>query len=78
MADMHRDEISEVYSSASSQGEWEEQDEEQDETLVEIISLFDDKTFPNAQDMLIYTKTNFGFDMINHIKSHGTYPARTL
>jgi hypothetical protein len=71
MANLHRSEVDDVDSSTSSV-DWEEQEEEeQDETPVKVVSLFDAKGFLSAQEMLLYTKTNFGFDLISHIKSHG-------
>lgn len=40
---------------------WE--DVEQDEERVSVVSLFDDKTFTSAKDMLVYCRDNYGFDM---------------
>ncbi|KEF61046.1 protein arginine N-methyltransferase 3 [Exophiala aquamarina CBS 119918] len=40
---------------------WE--DVEQDEESITVVSLFDDRTFPNARDMLEYCRDNHGFDI---------------
>jgi type I protein arginine methyltransferase len=40
---------------------WE--DVEDDTEDIKVISLFDDKTFSNAKEMLEYCKTKHGFDI---------------
>lgn len=60
---------SEPISSSSSEASdtrdedgWE--DAESDQEDLEIISLFDDKTFPNAKSMVEYCKEKYGFDFV--------------
>jgi protein arginine N-methyltransferase 3 len=40
---------------------WE--DVEQDEEPITVVSLFDEKTFPDARSMLSYCRDHHGFDM---------------
>ena len=40
---------------------WE--DVEPDDELLTVVSLFDEKTFPNVIDMLHYCKDNYNFDI---------------
>jgi protein arginine N-methyltransferase 3 len=40
----------------------EDEDDEQEE--VTVVSLFDEKTFPGALPMLAYCKDSFGFDFL--------------
>jgi protein arginine N-methyltransferase 3 len=40
---------------------WE--DVEQDEESITVVSLFDDKIFPDAAGMLAYCRDSYGFDI---------------
>lgn len=40
---------------------WE--DVEDDTEAITVVSLFDDKTFPSAKEMLTYCKDSHGFDI---------------
>ena len=40
---------------------WE--DVEQDEESITVVSLFDEKTFPDATGMLTYCRDSYGFDI---------------
>lgn len=58
---------SESVSSSDNEDNWlnkpgDEEDDEQEQ--VSIISLFDDKVFPDAPSMLAYCKDKFGFDFL--------------
>lgn len=44
----------------SKPGEEDEDDQEE----ISVVSLFDDKTFPDASSMLAYCKDKFGFDFL--------------
>ena len=50
---------------------WE--DVEQDEEQITVISLFDDRTFPNARSMLEYCRDNHGFDLWKLRQELGDY-----
>lgn len=50
---------------------WE--DLEPDVEEVTVQSLFDDKTFPDAQSMLQYCSDTFGFDFLKTRKELGTF-----
>jgi hypothetical protein len=62
--------------SSVSSSNWEDQEVDEDESNTLIISLFDDKVFSCVQDMLSYTQSNYGFDLIDYVKRNGTvfYP----
>lgn len=49
--------------SEGSEG-WDDVDEGVDEESLEIVSLLDDKVFPDAQSMLEHLKTSFNFDFV--------------
>lgn len=49
--------------SEGSEG-WDDVDEGVDEESMEIVSLLDDKVFPNAPSMLEYLKSTFDFDFV--------------
>lgn len=45
--------------------DWDDVDEDLDnEETVEIVSLLDDKVFPDAVSMLEYCKDKYGFDFV--------------
>lgn len=48
---------------------WE--DMEQDEETITVISLFDEKTFPDAVSMLSYCRDHHGFDIWRLRKDFG-------
>ena len=50
---------------------WE--DLENDEESVSILSLFDERTFPNAQSMLAHCRGNHGFDIWKLRQDFGEY-----
>lgn len=49
--------------SEGSEG-WDDVDEGVDEENLEIVSLLDDKVFPDAQSMLEHCKSSFNFDFV--------------
>ena len=49
-------------SASSSDGEW--QDIEPDQEQISVLSFFDDVTFPNANEMLDYSREKYGFDFL--------------
>lgn len=49
--------------SEGSEG-WDDVDEGVDEESLEIVSLLDDKVFPDAQSMLEHLKGSFNFDFV--------------
>ena len=51
--------------------EWH--DVSEDEESVEIVSLFDDRTFPNVQGMLAHCKNERGFDFEEVVRRFGRY-----
>lgn len=52
-----------VSGSEGSEG-WDDVDEGGDEESLEIVSLLDDKVFPDAQSMLDHCKCSFNFDFV--------------
>ncbi|KAF2426535.1 S-adenosyl-L-methionine-dependent methyltransferase [Tothia fuscella] len=61
-------------SDASSLHEEEEEgweDAEPDQEDLQVVSLFDEKTFPDAKSMIEYCKENYGFDFLGAAKSLG-------
>lgn len=50
---------------------WE--DAEPDNEELSFVSLFDDKTFPDAMSMLKYTKEKYQFDFVSIQKEHGPF-----
>lgn len=52
-----------VSGSEGSEG-WDDVDEGVDEESVEIVSLLDDKVFPDATSMLEHCKNSFNFDFV--------------
>jgi protein arginine N-methyltransferase 3 len=50
---------------------WEDAEPDQEE--LQFVSLFDDKTFPDAKSMIDYCKESYQFDLISIIKQHGLY-----
>lgn len=50
---------------------WE--DVEQDEESITVVSLFDDRTFPDAKEMLEYCRDNYGFDIWKLRQELGNY-----
>jgi protein arginine N-methyltransferase 3 len=54
---------------------WE--DVEQDEESVIVVSLFDDRTFPDAKEMLEYCRDNHGFDIWKLRQTFGDYGCRS-
>lgn len=51
---------------------WE--DVEPDEESATVLSLFDDKTFPDARSMLSYSRDQHGFDIWKLRKDFGEFP----
>lgn len=49
--------------SEGSEG-WDDVEEGADEESLEIVSLLDDKVFPDAQSMLEHLKDSFKFDFV--------------
>jgi protein arginine N-methyltransferase 3 len=49
---------------------WE--DAEPDQEDLQVVSLFDEKTFPDAQSMIAYCKEKHGFDFIGVQKNLGS------
>ena len=47
---------------------------ENDEESVSFVSLFDEKTFPNAQSMLAHCQDNHNFDIWKIRQNLGEYP----
>lgn len=65
---MPRDEVhsdSDV-SDVSDEQEWlnDDDDDEGEEETVQVISLLDDRVFPDAISMISYCKEKYGFDFI--------------
>lgn len=52
-----------VSGSEGSEG-WDDVDEGGDEESLEIVSLLDDKVFPDARSMLEHCKSSFNFDFV--------------
>lgn len=50
---------------------WE--DVEQDEESIIVVSLFDDRTFPDAKEMLKYCRDTHGFDIWKLKQNFGDY-----
>lgn len=59
---------SEVSDTREEEG-WE--DAEPDQESLQFVSLFDDKTFPDAKSMIEYVKEKFGFDFLKLQKDLG-------
>lgn len=55
-------------SDEGEEGEWE--DAEADEENIQVTSLFDDKVFPSAEEMLDYCKEKYGFDFVSLQRQH--------
>jgi protein arginine N-methyltransferase 3 len=59
---------SESVSSSDNEDNWlnkpGDEDEDDEQEQVSIVSLFDDKVFPDAPSMLAYCKDKFGFDFL--------------
>lgn len=53
---------SEIFDPKNEDG-WEDMDNDEEE--IKFVSLFDDRTFTDAKNMLIYCKDKFGFDIWN-------------
>ena len=53
-----------VSGSEGSEG-WDDVDEGGDEESLEIVSLLDDKVFPDAKSMLEHCKSSFKFDFVD-------------
>jgi len=52
-------------SDVSDEQEWlNEDDDEGDEETVQVISLLDDRVFPDAMSMVSYCKEKYGFDFL--------------
>lgn len=62
--------VSDVLDTRNDEG-WE--DVEQDEESITVVSLFDDRTFPNAKEMLKYCQENHGFDIWKLRQELGDY-----
>jgi len=48
---------------------WEDAEPDQEE--IQVTSLFDDKTFPDAKSMIEYCKENYDFDFVSVQKQLG-------
>lgn len=57
--------VEDLSESEGSEG-WDDVDEagDNDEESLEIVSLFDDKVFPDAASMLSYCRDKFNFDFV--------------
>jgi protein arginine N-methyltransferase 3 len=69
MAEAYPRSDSESVSSSDNEENWlnkpaAEDEEDDDQEQVSIVSLLDDKVFPDAPAMLAYCKDKFGFDFI--------------
>jgi protein arginine N-methyltransferase 3 len=69
MAEAYPRSDSESVSSSDNEENWlnkpgAEDDEDDEQEQVTIVSLLDDKVFPDAPAMLAYCKDKFGFDFI--------------
>lgn len=53
-------------SDVSDEQEWlsEDDDDEGEEETVQVISLLDDRVFPDAMAMISYCKDKYGFDFL--------------
>jgi protein arginine N-methyltransferase 3 len=64
-------------SSSSDVSEFREEDgwedAEPDQEDLQIVSLFDDKVFPDAKSMVEYCKEKFGFDFVGIQRELGMY-----
>lgn len=54
---------------------WE--DVEQDEESIIVVSLFDDRTFSDAKEMLKYCRDNHGFDIWKLRQNFGDHCCRS-
>ena len=63
-----RSDSGESISSSDNEEEWlskpGEEDEDEEQEQVSVVSLLDDKVFPDAPSMLAYCKDKFGFDFL--------------
>ncbi|KAK4101349.1 S-adenosyl-L-methionine-dependent methyltransferase [Parathielavia hyrcaniae] len=68
MAEAYPRSDSESVSSSDNEADWldkpGEEDEDEEQEQVTVVSLFDDKVFPDAPSMLAYCKDKFGFDFL--------------
>jgi protein arginine N-methyltransferase 3 len=68
MAEAYPRSDSESISSSENDEDWlnkpGEEDEDEEQEQVSVVSLLDDKVFPDALSMLAYCKDKFGFDFL--------------
>ncbi|KAK4154137.1 S-adenosyl-L-methionine-dependent methyltransferase [Chaetomidium leptoderma] len=68
MAEAYPRSDSESASSSDNEEDWlnkaGDEDDEEEHEQVSVVSLFDDKVFPDAPAMLAYCKDKFGFDFV--------------
>ncbi|KAJ4307093.1 Ribosomal protein arginine N-methyltransferase rmt3 [Collariella sp. IMI 366227] len=68
MAEAYPRSDSESVSSSDNEEQWLDQpgaeDDDEEQEQVEVVSLLDEKVFPDAPSMLAYCKDKFGFDFI--------------
>lgn len=57
-------EVDDIVSGSEGSEGWDDVDEGGDEESLEIVSLLDDKVFPDAQSMLEHLKGSFNFDFV--------------
>lgn len=57
-------ETDEIASGSEGSEGWDDVDEGVDEESLEIVSLLDDKVFPDAKSMLEHLKSSFNFDFV--------------
>lgn len=68
MAEAYPRSDSESVSSSDNEEQWLDQpgaeDDDEEQEQVSVVSLLDEKVFPDAPSMLAYCKDKFGFDFI--------------
>jgi len=68
MAEAYPRSDSESVSSSDNEEDWlnkpGDEDEDEDHEQISVVSLLDDKVFPDAPSMLAYCKEKFGFDFL--------------
>src|SRR5262245_17842948 len=68
MAEAYPRSDSESVSSSDNEEDWlnkpGEEDDDEEQEQVSVVSLLDDKVFPDAPSMLAHCKNKFGFDFV--------------